>query len=168
VGSIVTVNSFVLLAAAIWAWKTKRNLVVIGSVTIVVLLSLVTLLTHIEYDPNHPYQATIALMLTGGGLILATIWTSVARREFAVIGEKSLGCLGMWLVGGTCFFIYIAAFAFFSIPGFHETETNITFIPGLLINSGGKPAFDAIMTLIVIGGLAAIQFYFLIRNRYRV
>jgi hypothetical protein len=126
-----------------------------------VLLSLLTLLTHIEFVAGYPYQAIIALMLCAGGLILTTIWTSVARREFAVVGERPLGCLGMWLVVGTCLFIYIAAFGFFSLPGFSDpTEPNIPFSPGSQL--------DAIIVVVIMGILAAIQFYFLARNRYRV
>lgn len=166
IGSILTVNGFVLLMVAIWAWRTKRNLVVIGSLVIVVLIAVATVLTHIEYL-NAPYEATIALILCAGGLILATIWASVARREFAVVGEKPLGCLGMWLILGTCFFIYVASFAFFSVPGFgSETETNIPFAPGAII--GAKSQLDALVVLVIIGFLAAIQFYFLVRNRYRI
>ena len=161
VGAILTVNGFTLMVAAIWAWRTKRNLVVIGSVITAVLLSLLTLLTHIEFVAGYPYQAIIALMLCAGGLILTTIWTSVARREFAVVGERPLGCLGMWLVVGTCLFIYIAAFGFFSLPGFSDpTEPNIPFSPGSQL--------DAIIVVVIMGILAAIQFYFLARNRYRV
>jgi hypothetical protein len=166
IGSILTVNGFVVLMAAIWGWKTKRNMVVIGSLVIVALLGMATLLTHIEYV-NAPYEATIALIVCAAALILATIWTSVARREFAVVGEKPLGCLGMWLVVGTCFFIYIASFAFFSLPGFgSETETDIPFSPGSII--GAKSQLDAIVVIAIVGILAAIQFYFLARNRYRV
>jgi len=164
VGTILTVNSFALLMAAIWAWRTKRNLVVIGAVTIAALLGISTLLTHIEYDT--PYQATIALLLCGASLLLVTIWTSVARREFAVVGERPLGCLGMWLVVGTCLFVYIAAFAFFSIPGFRDTETNVPFTPGALFGSGAQ--LDAMVLVLILGLLAGIQFYFLARNRYRV
>lgn len=164
IGTILTMNSFAILMAAVWAWRTKRNLVVIGSLTIAALLGLSTLLTHIEYDV--PYQATIALLLTGASLLLVSIWTSVARREFAVVGEKPLGCLGMWLVVGTCLFVYIAAFAFFSIPGFRDTETNVPFVPGALI--GSKAQLDAVVVVVLLGILAGIQFYFLARNRYRV
>jgi hypothetical protein len=174
IGATVTMGGFSLLIAAAFFWKTRRNLVVIGGVTITALLALSTLLTHIDYGKEavSAYQATIAMMLCAGGLILATIWTSVARREFAVVGEKPLGCLGMWLVMGTCLLIYIAAFAFFSIPGFRDTETNIPFYAGLLLH--GKitdttaPHFDAVLVVLLIGALAAIQFYFLMRNRYRV
>lgn len=166
IGSIITTGTFGLLMAAVWAWKTKRNLVVIGSVTIAVLLALTTLLTHIEYDPGDPYQATVALMLCGGGLIMASVWTNVARREFSVVGEKPLGCLGMWLLVGTSLFVYIAAFAIFSIPGFRDTETNIPFSPGSIL--GSKAQLDALVVAVIMGLLAAIQFYFLVRNRYRV
>jgi hypothetical protein len=166
IGSILTVNGFAILMAAVWGWKTKRNLVVVGSLTIAALLAVTTLLIHIEYA-NAPYEATIALIVCAAALIMTTIWTSVARREFAVVGEKPLGCLGMWLVVGTCFFIYIASFAFFSLPGFgSETETNIPFSPGSII--GAKSQLDALVVLVIIGLLVAIQFYFLARNRYRV
>lgn len=172
VGAIVTMGNFTLMIAAIWAWRSKRNLVVIGSLVIAALLALTTLLTHIEYDAADPYQATVALLLCGAGLIVATIWTSVARREFAVVGERPLGCLGMWLVVGTCLFIYIASFALFSIPGFHDTETNIPFYPGRALNASISPSTapltDAVVVVAIVGILAAIQFYFLIRNRYRV
>lgn len=166
IGSILTMNGFAILMAAVWAWRTKRNLVVVGCLTIVALLAVATLLTHIEYT-NAPYEATIALIVCAAGLVLATVWTNVARREFAVVGEKPLGCLGMWLVVGTCFFIYIASFAFFSVPGFgSETETNIPFLPGAII--GAKSQLDTLVVLVIIGILAATQFYFLVRNRYRV
>ncbi len=149
---------------SIIAWKVRRNLVVIGGVTITAVLSLATLLVH-----TNPDEIIIAALLCAGGLVLAVIWTSVARREFAIVGEKNLGCLGQWLVVGTCLFIYIAAFAFFSMPVFpNETETNIPFNPGLAIYSGSKGSADAIVTFFVIGILAAVQFYFLTRNRYKV
>jgi hypothetical protein len=101
------------------------------------------------------------LMVCVAILILAAIMTSVSRREFAVIGEQNLGCLGMWLVVGTCLFIYLATFAFFSMPNFGDAETppNIAFVPGV--------SSDAFVMLIILGILAAIQFFFLARNRYR-
>lgn len=167
IGAILTMNGFVILMAAIWAWRTKRNLVVIGSVVIAAVLALATLLTHVETPAGYPYQTMIALMLTAGGLVLATIWTSTARREFAVVGEKPLGCLGMWLVVGTCLCIYIASFGVFSLPGFSDpTEPNLPFAPGAII--GTKSQLDAIVVIVIIGILAAVQFYFLARNRYRV
>jgi hypothetical protein len=164
IDTVITTGFFVLLFAAIWAWKTKRNLVVVGSVTITAVLAVATLLVH-----TAPSEEIIAALLCAGGLALAAIWTSVARREFAVVGENNLGCLGMWLVLGTCLLIYIAAFAFFSLPVFpNETEPNIPFTPGggLVLGSGGN--ISAIVVVIVIGILAAVQFYFLTRNRYKV
>lgn len=78
-----------------------------------------------------------------------------------MVGEQNLGCLGMWLVLGTCLFIYLAAFAFFSIPNFGDAETppNIGFIPG--------QTSDAFVMFIFLGVLGGIQFFFLARNRYK-
>lgn len=170
IDAVVTGNSFLLLMASIWVWKTNRNLVVISGVVITAVLALATLLVH-----THPDEILIAMLLCGGILVLAAIWTSVARREFAIVGESNLGCVGMWLVVGTCLFIYLAAFAFFSLPGFRETEPNVPFISGSTIPTvplpGNPPILgqaDAIVMLTVMGILAAIQFYFLVRNRYKV
>jgi hypothetical protein len=161
VDAIITTNNFVLLMASIWAWKTHRNLVIVAGVTITAVLALATLLVH-----TSPDQVLIALLLSGGALVLATIWTSTARREFAVVGERNLGCVGMWLVVGTCLFIYLSAFGFFSIPGFRETEPNIPFVPGVKIPGTGDAS--AVIMFVIIGILAAVQFYFLVRNRYKV
>lgn len=170
VDAILSVNAFVLLMACIAIWKTKRNLVIIGGVTIATIIALATLLTH-----TAPNEILIAMLLCGGGLLVAAIWTTVARREFAIVGEKNLGCLGMWLVVGTCLFVYIAGFAFFSIPGFNETEPNIPFVSGSALAPhplGNNPpvigAADAVVTFIVMALLAGLQFYFLVRNRYKV
>lgn len=169
--AIISVNFFVLLMAAVWAWKSNRNLVVVGSVVLVAAIGASTLLIH-----TGPDELLVALLLTGAMIVLGAIWTSVARREFAVVGENNLGCLGMWLVVGTCLFIYLAAFAFFSIPLFtNETEPNIPFVAGLVVGPHVGPRDqpiitqgDAMAVLFLMGILAAIQFYFLIRNRYRV
>jgi uncharacterized membrane protein YidH (DUF202 family) len=177
IDAFVTMNFFVLLMGAIWAWNKKRNLVIITGVTVTAVIALATLVTHM-----HAEELLIALLLCGGALIVATIWTSVARREFAIVGERNLGCIGMWLVVGTCLFIYLAAFGFFSlpsaasgnIPGFEETETNVPFVPGQAIPvhpSPGQPlitaADDAVIMFVVLAVLAGIQFYFLVRNRYK-
>jgi len=178
VDTLITSATFGLMVAAIWAWKGHRNLVIVSGVTITAVLALATLLTHLT-----PHEAVIAMLLCGGILVLAVIWTSVARREFSIVGEKNLGCLGMWLVLGTCLLIYLAAFAFFSIPSadtialpaFHDTETNVPFTPGLLLPEppppGQPPAIihpDAAVMFFLLGVLAAIQFYFLVRNRYKI
>ena len=163
IDALVTTIFFVLFMAAIVVWKGKRNLVVVSSLTITAVIALATLLVHM-----HPDEIFIAELLTGGMLVLAAIWTSVARREFAVIGERNLGCVGQWLVVGTCLLIYIACFGFFSIPGFRETEPNIPSTPGSGFNAGITGGVHAVVVFIVIGILAGIQFYFLVRNRYRV
>jgi hypothetical protein len=163
IDAVVTTNFFVLFMAAIAVWKGKRNLVVVSSLTITTVIALATLLVHM-----HPDEIFVAELLTAGMLVLAAIWTSVARREFAVVGERNLGCVGQWLVVGTCLFIYIACFGFFSIPGFRETEPNIPSTPGTGFNVGITGGVHAIIVFIVIGILAGIQFYYLVRNRYRV
>jgi len=162
IDAFVTTNFFVLFMAAIVVWKGRRNLVVVSSLTITAVIALATLLVHM-----HPDEIFIAELLTGGMLVLAAIWTSVARREFAVIGERNLGCVGQWLVVGTCLLIYIASFGFFSIPGFRETEPNIPSTPGTGFNAGISGGIHAVVVFIVVGILAGIQFYFLVRNRYR-
>jgi hypothetical protein len=165
IDTVITTAFFVLLMAAIWAWKTKRNLVVVGGVTITAVLAISTMLVH-----TSPSEEIIAALLCAGGLALAAIWTSVARREFAVVGENNLGCLGQWLIVGTCLLIYIAAFAFFSLPVFpNETEPNIPFTPGGgFVLAGAPGTVGAVAIVIVIGILAAVQFYFLTRSRYKV
>jgi len=162
IDTAVTTGFFVLLMAAIVVWKRMRNLVVVACLTVTAVLALATLLVHM-----HPDEIFVGELLTGGMLVLAAIWTSVARREFAVVGERNLGCIGQWLIVGTCLLVYIAAFGFFSIPGFRETEPNIPSIPGTGFNLG-IGGVHAIAVFIIIGLLAGIQFYFLVRNRYRV
>ncbi len=164
IAAIVDLTFFSLLMAAVAFWKTRRNLVVISAVTITAVLSLATLIIH-----TNPDEVLIAALLCGGGLVLAAIWTSVARREFAVVGERNLGCVGMWLVLGTSLLIYIAAFAFFSLPVFtNETEPNIPFTPGAGLIVGPPGSINAVVVVVVIGLLAGLQFYFLTRNRYKV
>jgi hypothetical protein len=171
IDAIITTNFFAMLMAAIWAWKSHRNVVIIGGVVITAVVAGATLLIH-----TAPNEILIAMMLAAGMLITAAVWTTVARREFAVVGENNLGCLGQWLVVGTCFFVYLAAFAFFSIPTFPEVEPNIPFIGGMAV--GPLPAApnqpppivapDAMVVVALMAILGAIQFYFLTRNRYKV
>jgi hypothetical protein len=157
VDAIVTSSFFGLLMGAIWAWKSHRNLVIIGSVVTVAVIGVLTLLAH-----TAPSELPTAMMLCVAILVLAAIWTTVSRGEFAVVGENNLGCLGQWLIVGTCLFIYLAAFAFFSMPSFttEETPPNVPFVPGV--------TSDAFVMLIVLGLLASVQFFFLVRNRYKV
>lgn len=157
VDAIITTNFFVLLIAAISVWKSRRNLVIIGSVVTTAVIGATALLVH-----TAPSQLPTAMMLCVAILILAAIWTAVSRGEFAVVGENNLGCLGQWLIVGTCLFVYLAAFAFFSIPAFNAEETppNIPFTPG--------GTSDAFVMLVILGLLAGIQFFFLVRNRYKV
>src|SRR5258708_28237029 len=80
IDAAVTTNSFALLLASVWVWKSNRNLVVIGGVVITAVLGLATLLVH-----TNPHEVLVALLLSGRMLVLSTIWTSNARREFAIV-----------------------------------------------------------------------------------
>jgi hypothetical protein len=171
IDTLVTGGTFTALLAAAYFWHKKRNLVIIGSVAITAVIGLATLFIHTNLSEIY-----VTFLLSGGMLILATIWTSVARREFAVVGENNLGCLGMWLIFGTCLLVYIASFGFFSMASFsNETEPNVPWVSGVALQQHVKPgsppvvgASDAVVMLIVLGIIAAIQFYFLARNRYKV
>lgn len=173
IDTIVTSSSFAIVMGAIVAWKYNRSLVIVGSAVTIATVAAMTLLIH-----TAPNQLLVSMIFCAGMLIMAVIMTSVGRREFAVVGEKNLGCLGQWLILGTCLFIYLGAFAFFSMaPASWEPETapNIPFTPGTMITpppAEGTTVIvtqtDALVMLIAMGILAAIQFYFLARNRYKV
>ena len=60
VDTIVTMGFFTALMAAIWAWKSHRNLVVIGSIVTTAVIAATTLLIHMESD-----ELLVALLLTG-------------------------------------------------------------------------------------------------------
>ncbi|GCF08834.1 hypothetical protein [Dictyobacter arantiisoli] len=159
VDAIITSSFFGAMLAAVWAWKSQRNLVVVGSVAIGAVLALTALLMH-----DTPAMLPTAMMMCAGILIVTTIWTITARREFAVVGENNLGCLGQWLVVGTCLFVYLSAFAFFSIANFATEETPPN-IPNPVNTAGATDSFVMFALFAVLG---IIQFFFLARNRYRV
>lgn len=164
IDGFVTFNFFILLMGSVFIWKSRRNFIVITGVVITAVLALATVLAHM-----NPADELIAMLVCGGVLILAALWTSVGRREFAVIGENNLGCIGQWLVVGTCLLIYLAAFGFFSMVLWPpETEPNVPFTPGVLLNTGTPGAPDAVIMFVLLAILAAIQFFFLVRNRYKV
>jgi hypothetical protein len=159
IDALITTNFFVALLAAVAVWKSKRNLVIIGSIVITAVLALTTLVMH-----DVPEELPTAMMLTAGLLILGTVWTMTARNEFAVVGENNLGCLGQWLVMGTCLFVYLSAFAFFSIANFATEETPPN-VPSPVNTAGATDAFVMFALFAILG---VIQFFFLTRNRYRV
>jgi hypothetical protein len=155
VDAIVTMNGFALLLLAAWAWKTHRHLVLVGSTVVTAVIAATALLVHTEMA-----MLPTAAMFCVAILVLGTIWTAVSRREFALVGQNNLGCLGQWLIAGTCLCIYLGAFAFFSMGQFgEETPPNIPFTPG----AGG----GAFVMLILLGVLGGLQFFFLARNRYK-
>lgn len=157
--AIITSTFFAVMLAAIWAWKSHRNLVIIGSLTITAVIGLTALVMH-----TSATALPTAMMLCAGILIMATVWTMTARREFSVVGENNLGCLGQWLIVGTCLFVYLSAFAFFSMANFAAEETPPN-IPNTINTAGAKDAFVMFILFAILGG---IQFFFLARNRYRV
>ncbi len=81
----ITSTFFGLLMAAIGAWKSHRNLVIIGSVVTTAVIGAMTLLAH-----TAPSELPTAMMLCVTILILAAIWTTVSRGEFAVVGRTTL------------------------------------------------------------------------------
>src|SRR5436305_3345886 len=172
IDAIVTTNFLAVLLGGICAWKSNRILVVVGGVVLTAVCAIATLLVHTD-----PGKLLLAMLLCGGMLVLATIWTAVSRREFAVVGENNLGCLGQWLIVGTCLLVYLAAFGLFSLPALPpwppETEPNIPFVAGLIVpppanSESPVPILDALIMFVTMGILAAIQLHFLVRNRYKV
>ncbi|GHO88120.1 hypothetical protein [Dictyobacter formicarum] len=159
IDAIISSSFFGALLAAIWAWKSNRNLVVVGSVVITAVIALTALVLH-----TSATALPTAMMLCAAILVLATVWSMTARREFAVVGEGNLGCLGQWLIMGTCLFVYLSAFAFFSMANFAAEETPPN-IPNPINTAGSTDSFVMFALFAVLG---AIQFFFLARNRYRV
>ncbi|GLV59900.1 hypothetical protein KDH_67240 [Dictyobacter sp. S3.2.2.5] len=159
IDAVITSSFFGAMLAAIWAWKSNRNMVVVGGVVITAVIALTALVMH-----TSATALPTAMMLCAAILIVATVWSMAARREFAVVGESNLGCLGQWLVVGTCLFIYLSAFAFFSMANFAAEETPPN-IPNPINTAGATDSFVMFALFAVLG---AIQFFFLARNRYRV
>src|SRR5260370_13134204 len=83
---IITTNFFFLFMAAVSVWKSRRNLVIIGSVVTTAVFGATALLVH-----TAPSQLPTAMMVCVAILILAAIWTAVSRGVFAVVGENNLG-----------------------------------------------------------------------------
>src|SRR5207249_6645851 len=56
IDAVLSTNSFVLLMAAVWVWKSNRNLVIIGSIVTTAVLGLATLIVH-----TNPSEVFVAL-----------------------------------------------------------------------------------------------------------
>jgi hypothetical protein len=161
IDTIITSTFFGASLLAVAIWKEHRNTIVISCIVLMAVIGLSVFVMH-----TGSADVTTALMVAAGILFVGTIWSFVSRREFAVVGENKLGCLGMWLLLGTCLFVYLAAFAFFSMPYFAATNfETVPNVPSVAQNGGATDAF-VMFTLFVILGL--IHFFFLVRNRYRV
>jgi hypothetical protein len=161
VDTIISSAFFGLSLLAVAIWKNQRNTIVVSSIVLMGVIALSVFVLHTSSS-----DIATALMVAAGVLVVGTIWTLSSRREFAIVGENRLGCLGMTLLAGTCLCVYLAAFAFFSMPYFKETNfETVPNVPSVAQNAGATDAF-VMFALFVILGL--IQFFFLVRNRYRV
>ncbi len=163
IAAVVAGMFFTFMLIAGYLWTKKTAFVRLGSLFGYIFAALAVVATHTGNSASTvwPRSIPMALMLAIGVAILGFVWMVSTQREFvpAQYMNASLGCVGQWLVMGTTLFIYIAAFAFFSYPNFTETEGN------LVIVQGANSIHDAYWVLLIAGGLAALQFAFLIWRR---
>ncbi|MGZ3677148.1 MAG: hypothetical protein ACXWQR_01085 [Ktedonobacterales bacterium] len=154
--AIVFTLPFALLVAGLYFWSTRRDNIVLGGVYAMIYLGLAASVVHVD----DPAQLPLGLIIAIGIAILAFGWVWATQREFATTQAEQLGCTGQWLVLGTLLVIYLAGFALFSMPNFFEIEALALFyVPG----RGGL--HDAFWGLLLMSGLAALQFTLLIRRR---
>jgi hypothetical protein len=148
-----------LLAVVIW--KNHRNTIIVSSIVLMGVIALSVFVMH-----TAATDITTALLVSAAVLVVGTIWSLSSRREFAIIGENKLGCLGMTLLAGTCLCVYLAAFALFSMPYFAGTNfETVPNVPSVAQNGGATDSFVMFALFVVLG---LLQFFFLVRNRYRV
>jgi len=158
IDGVVTGGFFVLGLIAIYFWHSHRQAVILGVSEAILAAGLAVIVVH-----TQAAGLPVSLFLGGAILVLALTWLYATQREIGQGGTNNLGCTGQWLVVGTCLLIYLAGFSFFSLAGnnlFEVENLGITFLPG--------KQFDAFWALLITGGLAAVQFFFLMRNKYRV
>src|SRR5260221_9125637 len=55
IDAVVTTNFFILLIAAVFVWRKKRNLVIVSSITITAGLALAKLVVDIHPDENFVF-----------------------------------------------------------------------------------------------------------------
>jgi hypothetical protein len=154
--AIVVGVTFQVFALALYFWSTRRNTVLTGATIGLLYTGLAVLVIHVD----TPAQTPLMLFLAAGVALLAYFFTTAGQREFAVIKEGALGCTGQWLLLGTGVFIYLAGFALISMPGFFESEQL-----GLYYIPGSNTLHDAFWGLLLMSGLAAMQFTLLATRR---
>jgi hypothetical protein len=153
VTTIANGQFFVLGLIAIRFWNKNRPAVILSTVVSFLLCAFAAVVIHTDD------QMRVALFIGTGVLLLGLIWTYSTRHEYATVAPVQLGCAGQWLVLGTVILVYLAGFAFLSLQQFFETEAlGINYAPG------PNQLHDAFWSLLVVGGLAAVQLVLLARR----
>ncbi len=154
--AIVFTMTFGLLIAGLYFWSTRRDTVILGGTIGMIYLAIAASVIHLDV----PAQVPLGLIIAASIAIAAFIFTWATQREFAPVSPQQLGCTGQWLVLGTLLLIYLFGFALFSMPNFFEIEALALFYqPG----QGGL--HDAFWAVLLMGGLAALQFTIFVRRR---
>jgi hypothetical protein len=153
--AIVIGGTFTFFAAGLYFWRLRRNTVLLGGMIGIIYVGLAATIIHTGDPGQLPIGLIIATAI--GILAFAFIWAS--QNEFGAERAEALGCTGQWLVLGTGLLIYLAGFAFFSIPNFFESEAL-----GLYYIPGRYALHDALWGFLLMSGLAAMQFVLLTRR----
>lgn len=154
--ALVVGLTFQIFALALYFWSTRRNTVLLGGTIGLLYTGTAMLVVHVD----DPTQLPLMFFFAAGIAVLAYFFTVAGQREFAVLKEGALGCTGQWLVLGTGMLIYLAGFAVISMPGFFESEAL-----GLNYAPGAHTLHDAFWGLLMMSGLAAMQFTLLVTRR---
>jgi|GEM_PF-387618 hypothetical protein len=154
--AIVFSLTFGLLMAGLYFWSTRRDMVVLGGTMGLVFMAIAATIIHVD-DPN---QVPMGLIIAISIAVLAFAWVWGTQREFSTTQAQPLGCVGQWMVLGTLLLVYLFGFALFSMPAFFETEAL-----ALFYQAGRGGLHDAFWALLLMGGLAALQFIFLVQRR---
>lgn len=154
--AIVFSITFGLLIAGLYFWSTRRDTVILGGTIGMIYLAIAASVIHLDV----PAQVPLGLIIAASIAVAAFVFTWATQREFAPVSPQQLGCTGQWLMLGTLLLIYLFGFALFSMPNFFEIEALALFYqPG----QGGL--HDAFWAVLLMGGLAALQFTIFVRRR---
>jgi hypothetical protein len=156
IAAIVASLTLGLLFAGLFFWSTRRDTIVLGGTIGLIYLALAVTVIHLD----DPVQKPLGLIIATSIIVLAFAWTWGTQREFAPTSPQQLGCVGQWLVLGTLLLVYLFGFAVFSLPNFFEIEAL-----ALFYKPGRGGLHDAFWALLLMGGLAALQFTLLVRRK---
>ncbi len=154
--AIVFSIPFGLFMMGLYFWSTRRNSIVLAGTFALVWIGLGATVIHV----SDPTQTPFGLLIATSIAILAFVWTWGTQREFAPTAAEQLGCVGQWLVLGTLLLIYLMGFSLLSMPSFFEIEAL-----ALFYQPGPGGLHDAFWGLLLMGGLAALQFTILTQRR---